>query len=143
MLLSDCGLHDQIFTHRDDAMNGLIRHFNASAIYRAIILQSISYERIRFPMDEEHYNVMMSSRGVEETRVKRLSRTDMLTPVLVARMPCHTDLIIDGTHRYVKLWRLGIRELKGFYLQQTAWEPYLLTLPEELNISFTQKAISL
>jgi len=131
---------DEVFTHEDgDTTPPTIRHFNATQI-RAYLTR-VNAPVLTFQFDERLYEHLVRKQGVEERKVTRLmERPDIYAqPVLVAFFG-DKHLIIDGSHRLVIQWRMGLREFKGYPVPQEIWERFLVDLPTD-DPEFTDYAL--
>lgn len=135
MKLKDCRITDQIFTHIDP--QGVVRHFNASAIWRALFRKDLlgKAHLNDVQITEDLVKFIESNHGIEREHIeKRLTAKDVDDiGVLLACFPDDTQCMIDGNHRFVKAHRLGRTTIKAMWIDPEGWEPYLVTdMPDEL-----------
>jgi hypothetical protein len=135
MKLKDCLLTDQIFTHIDP--QGVVRHFNASAIWRALFRKDLlGKARVQdVQVTEDLVKFIESNHGIEREHIeKRLTAKDVEDiGVLLACFPDGTQCMIDGNHRFVKAHGLGHSTMRAVWIDPEGWEPYLVTdMPDEL-----------
>lgn len=132
------GAMDEIFSFRDPDFNGTGKakwyHFNATAIRKHIENVSAARQFIVYNIDENHYNHVLHENGVEEAKVQRLSQAPEIysQPTLIALMPCGRHVQIDGNHRTVILYRMGMRKMSGFVVKEDVWSKFLVPFPDEM-----------
>lgn len=128
MKLADMMPSDQIFTHTD-LDDGSIRHFNPDAIIRAIRESKIVPYVETLNLYQDLIDFLRSNHGVEEDHLQRIDHK-LEDPILVAYFgPLEeniVNLIIDGSHRVVRRWDKGLRDVPAILLSQEQWEPYLI-----------------
>lgn len=132
---------DEVFTHEDrDVSPPIVRHFNATQIRHFVENTKIRGQHwpvVNIDLTRQIYDHMVNNQGVEEDKIKRLmQRPDIYAqPVLIACINTpgrgETHLIIDGSHRTVIQWRMGLRTLKAYFIPDFVWERYLVKLPSD------------
>lgn len=135
MLSRDCQATDEIFTHIDPD-NGRVRHFNASAMGRAIPGYSIigKVKEITAYLDPEFVQFIKEKRGVEQWKIARLTAIQLQIPVIGVRMPDDSVLLVDGHHRLVALHNLGKTDYDINIFNLGSWEEFLVEdLPAEVE----------
>lgn len=134
MLMCECSLLDEIFSHEDN--EGVTRHFNPSAMLRAIIDLKVFPICQMIDLSTDLVESIESNHGVEQDRLdKILDRLD--NPIVIIKFEDQTHLVIDGNHRVVKRWRLGKDDAPAFIFEPGQWEDFLVTdmdLPRGLYI---------
>lgn len=101
------------------------RRFQVTHMYESILAGRLKTESIEMALDHTGYELIMRDRGVEEWKVRRLNTMALEIPGLLCHFPSDdSHLLVDGTHRYVRLWRDGIREMACFLLAYDDWQPY-------------------
>jgi len=147
MKLKDIHPLDQIFSHQDCDEAKTMRHFNASAITRAIVQGKINpYPAKDLNLYPELVQGIRDNHGIEPDHLERIDNK-LHHPILIAVFgpledPASQNLVIDGSHRVVRRWDKGMRTVDAFMLTPDQWEPYLiedydedqlLSLPELLE----------
>jgi hypothetical protein len=126
------GVRDEVFTHADE--DGTIRHFNATRLFAAIVYGKVAdFELISFDLTLDQYEFMMAHRGVEEPRVARLREPYLSAPGVLCHLPTGRQLLIDGTHRFVRRYRDGLRLMLAFLVPESEWCRYLVHMPPEIE----------
>lgn len=136
---------DQIFTHVDP--EGVTRHFNASALLRAIMRKQIQPlpQFIELGLDEGLVDYIEKNQGVEQDHVERISEASTNNPILMVEFKDDgTHVIIDGSHRVVKRWRMGKHSIPCILVKEPGWVPFLVTdmnevFPLDIAIPFLDK----
>lgn len=79
---------------------------------------------------QQLYDHIMSNQGVEEKKIERLAhRPDIYCqPVLLIEWDDGSHVLVDGNHRFVILWRMGIRKIPAFVIPKATWERFVLNL---------------
>jgi len=84
----------------------------------------------KIPITAQDAEFCLKARGVEMRRLQRLRKEDLLKPLLFVRYEDRTEgthLMIDGTHRLVRLVLLGITEAIAYVIEDRAlWEPFVV-----------------
>ena len=131
MRMAECGPLDQIFSHED--LDGVVRHFNASAMLRGVVREVVPATFYRITLEEELIDHLVSNHGIEEHHLDRA--LDLEEPVLMVEFSDGKSLVIDGNHRLVKRWRLGKKVASAAVVAPGNWEKFLvvdLAIPREL-----------
>lgn len=128
MLISDCLPLDEVFTHIDDN-DGTVRHFNPSAMYRAVpdLLLPGRIQLITASIDPEFVAFILARRGVEDGKLARMKEPYLSLPLIGAMMDDDTVLTVDGHHRMVVLSRLQRPTYNVYLFPRTEWEKFLIT----------------
>jgi hypothetical protein len=133
--LRECLLTDQIFTHIDT--QGVVRHFNADAIWRAIFRKELlAHAELRdVQLTPDLVAFIESSHGIEQDYLKKIAGSKKLgIPMLLACFPEEdSQCVIDGNHRAVANARTGKATMPAIWVQPAGWQPYLVEgMPDEL-----------
>lgn len=133
MNFCDCLPMDEVFTHISD--DGTVRHFNPSAMYRAVpkLLIEGRVQRIRAEMDLGFVDFILRRRGVESPKLSRMKEPYLSIPIIGAEMADGTVLTVDGHHRLVVLARKDVKTYEMFLFPQKEWEAFLVDMPEEFS----------
>lgn len=115
----------QVFRHIEP--NGIERAFMVDDMRDAILRRRLPAREAIVALDQDGYDLMMRDRGVEEWKIARLMHPYLSQPGIL----CHfndddSDLLVDGTHRYVRLWRDGVREMAMYLVAEKFWKPFAL-----------------
>jgi hypothetical protein len=140
----DCGPTDEIFTHVDE--DGTTRHFNTSAMMRAVIERKVKPDLATCPLTEGLIRHIEQNHGVEEPNIEQLPDRVLEIPVLLVRFNDTTDLLVDGNHRVVKRWRKGLKDVRALLFTEAQAQPYMVTdvgseYPLEEAAGFIQKLL--
>lgn len=124
-----------VFTHVDDVTKEN-RHFCTGIMNIAPSITSIV--PVNVPVDQTFARWMLKNRGAEQHRLLELMSMptkDMYNwrPILVAEMrarpphyPDKSQLIIDGTHRYIVAAIRGLHSIPARIVPEVLWHQYLL-----------------
>jgi len=121
-----------IFTHVAPATRK-VTHFAVSRLEAH--LRAHPVEMARVAMNYDFARDAIVNRGIEEHRLKRITRRIIKTnPVIFAYDPLDdTHLLIDGSHRYVKAAMLGMDHIIGYIVEPDLWQQYVVRFPEKLD----------
>jgi hypothetical protein len=77
---------------------------------------------------QQNYDHIMSGDTIEEPKVRRLAnRPDIYcTPVILLEWEDGTHVLADGNHRFVILWRMGIRRMPAYIVTKDIWQKFLV-----------------
>jgi hypothetical protein len=145
---ADCNIADEIFSYEVNRAlpNGPWLHFNATAILLACVSGLIPFEVVTAPLTEEGVSHIEKHHGIEQDHV---DKADPSLPILIVAFddgevyPDDLDLnvTIDGNHRIVKAWRIGLREVQAILVSYKHAKPFLLEdVPQELE-TWTQEFV--
>jgi hypothetical protein len=116
---------DEIFSHTD--LQGVTRHWNTSAMVRAVFQRRVKPSLVNCPLTEDLIQHIEQNHGVEEPNIAQLPDKVLEIPVVLVHFDDGSDLLVDGNHRVVKRWRKGLRDVNAMLFQPKDWEPFLLT----------------
>lgn len=129
----DCGPKDQIFSHID--LRGVARHFNASAMTRAVLMGQVKPMPVVCDLYQELIDHTMAHGGIEEAHIENVAETSE-HPVLLVEFADGESLLVDGNHRIIWRWRHGLRNVKALVFKPGQWEPFLVeNMPEQVSIA--------
>lgn len=121
----DCAYFDDIFTHVD--VDGTVRHFNATKMRRAVEKGDILLDAMEVAIDPSFAEFILLNRGIEEPKVRRLCEPYLSAPLLHVEFP-DTVLLVDGHHRYVRLYREGRAYYNAYIVKGGHWQQFLVDI---------------
>lgn len=131
MKLLDGPPSDEIFTYRHTS--GVVYHFNASAICRAIVADQIYAERARVTLDTALVAHVKEFNSIDFKHALSLSDTRLEVPVVFVAWDDGTHTLVDGSHRLVGRSDKGYADILAFMVPYEVAKPYLVTdMPEVL-----------
>jgi len=81
------------------------------------------------PVDPAHAKMLFKDAGIEKHRLYRLTIDNLARqPILIARLPDETCVIIDGNHHYVRAFQLGVEGLPCVIAPEHIWRQYLVDI---------------
>lgn len=133
--LSD--LMDEIFSFHDG--EGKYYHFNATKIRKHIKDNPQAAMFVKTELTEDIYNHVIQNNGVETQKIHSLLAVPEIVaePILLVEWPDGQHTCIDGNHRLVIHWRLGMRAIGAYVIKLAECEPFLVPFPDELGPIFT------
>jgi hypothetical protein len=124
---------DQIFTHFEEAGNGLSvqRTFAASALRRFCVrpesVQAGVARQARIALDGSMLGMLLARRGLEDARLLRALTMPRYAPLLFCLMPDGSALLVDGSHTYAAMLLRGARYAPGYLVPECVWRNFLVT----------------
>ncbi len=124
------GRSEQFFSHRD--LTGVYRHFDISKMWRLVEATPDAYEQRQFDVRKEEVDYMIVYQGVELSHLTRLTAESARKPGLIVEFKDKDHIVIDGSHRYIKLFALGQPEMTFYVLTEEQVRPVLLDIPDKV-----------
>jgi hypothetical protein len=95
--------------------------YNAGAFIRLAVIRPQLFTRAVIELTQGMYDHLMAKHGVDERYVE-LADSRLHVPVAFVTVPDPEGphLLIDGTHRIVRAYRKGLRELPAMIADETA-----------------------
>lgn len=124
--IEDCNFTDEMFSFKSlsGMDNGRVYTWNITKLVKAMRAGLEPDTRITIPVDESLYNIILHSNGVEPDHLKRITEERLKEPIIVIEHPDHTNTIIDGSHRLVKNFQQGNREVRAYLFKLESLEPF-------------------
>lgn len=128
---------DEVFTFEPDDGTGC-RHFNVSAIDRWLYQKPLNIQRwldhgikiaIRPLPRDVIEEVILPKKLFEEERVAQLIEPYLSKPVLCVAWPGGTTVLIDGTHRFIRMYRDNTPEYRHIHLPYDFAMQFSIDLP--------------
>lgn len=122
----DIDEYDQIFTHTD--LEGITRHFNATALWTAILKKQCPANYAVVDLFEELVEALRKNHGIDTEHLKKVAKDEkrIEEPILVVHIG-DDQLIIDGSHRVVARWDNGKKDQPAVFVDEPHWHPFLIT----------------
>lgn len=122
-------MREEAFTYIDDENGGKQTTFAVSRLRRYCEAHNI--EKVKIPVEQHHADRFWTTRGVEQHRLDRLRLEDLTKPLLFILWKDHDIIMLDGTHRYVRLFQLGVPECIAWVVEDRAvWERFIIDVPQ-------------
>lgn len=130
--LDDLLKTDEIFTHIDEDA-GITRHFNATSMARfAEAAMRLRY--IEIPLDAELAEYVRGHRGIEQWKLDRLCEPYLSRPIVAVQFSADDSVLpIDGNHRIVRRFELGLKTVRAVVFPEGEWERFLLSPEPEVE----------
>lgn len=122
--MKDCHPLDEIFSHVDE--EGVERHFNATKMREWALLHLNNVELLTVPIDPSYISFIVHARGVEDGKINRMREPYLSQPVLGVHFPDGSTLTVDGHHRLVKRFMLGMPLYDIIRFPLGTWERFLV-----------------
>lgn len=122
----------QVFTHVD--LEGHMRSWHIPRLIQLIATKPEKYEPLHVSVNAEQAAYLVSNNGIELDHLDRLMPAQLNMPGILIHFPDEgTDIFVDGNHRYVRLMRDGITEMKCWRVTERQAMPALIDLPSEMS----------
>lgn len=139
-LLSGRGL-DQVFSY-NNKQTGELLHFDVEPMFKAAVEGFLEKKPIcdtlTLGLNDEIYQHVLQHHGIEEAKVARLCEPYLYYPIIIADFG-ETQAPVDGNHRIIKLYRMGIRRANAFLFKRQQWEKFLVQFPPELDAALREQ----
>lgn len=120
---------DQVFS---TYQNGQLMHFNASLLRRIRERVPEGFRRITMDIGKGEYSLCMNHRGIEQAKLDKLTPNDLREPGIGVLFDEGTFSIVDGHHRLVARYRMGLRTMDFYVTSSVLWSQCLVEYsPEE------------
>lgn len=117
---------DQIFSYHSEQ---IWTHFHVGRLWRMITERPSLYEAMSVTLIEADMRTIVASRGIETEHLDRIGPDG---PGILCTLPNGESIVVDGNHRYVKRWRLGLRKMDFWDLTEEQCKPSILDVPTDL-----------
>ncbi len=115
----------QIFSHT--SLDGTVRHYDINKLERMVKELNIPDRLIS--VDEDHTIFVIQNRGVELEHLDRISIERLKDPGIMIDFG-EDQLLADGSHRYVKLYSMGMDSMLVYWFTEEQAKKALLDLPK-------------
>ena len=132
MHIRQLSMSETIFTHYDEK-TGEKTVFASGSLVTSVKQKVLNNELeiLKIPVDENFAELYLTHRGIEPHRLARLKPEHLLDPITIILMNDKSLLMVEGNHRYVKHWQLGMKECLGVIVPKRIWRNFVITdLPE-------------
>lgn len=121
-------ISETIFTHYDDK-TGKETVFAAGSLTNNVKQKILTgeLEIVKIPIDAEFAEWCLTHRGIETHRLDRLNPEHLLDPMIFLTQNDKSHLLVDGNHRYVRHWQLGILEGLAVIVPKRVWRNFIIT----------------
>lgn len=100
--------------------------FDIGAMKSAIAANLMRYQVGTAHLSFEWYINVMNNGGVEQDHVDRIDKRRLECPGINLIWSDRTQTLADGSHRYVKRYRAGLRTMRIIQVTTANWRPFLL-----------------
>lgn len=112
--------------------SGPMVHIAVPVLQRLIDVAPEGTERRTFQIRQQDALHVMSNNGVEKPHLDRLTQEYLEHPGILVDWSDGTSTIIDGNHRYVKRWLMGMREMDFWVVSELQARIAMIDFPDEL-----------
>ncbi len=131
----------QIFSHCS-LPEGVYRHFDVGCLIRmARTAPPFTYATIAVRLLDEDAARIASCSGIERPHLDRLKTHRLQEPGIMVLMPDGTTILVDGNHRYVRRWQMGLKTMSFVRFTEAQARRSLLAIPDELSASLVPQTL--
>lgn len=132
-MITNFNNRDQVFTFID-ADTGDAIHVSITRLGEGLDQRRIGGTEFRFmALTEQLYTLILEKQGVERQHVETVSPdVAAYDPALVLE-DGDTHIIVDGNHKIVKAYEMGLRRRPAIFIPYSEIGPYLYTVPEGVS----------
>lgn len=107
------GAHET-FAHEHDG------EFDITETWKAISQNLIPFQRVAFPLTDDIAHLTWTNREIDFDRVCDLTPDELLDPILILLTDTGKHILADGSHRLMRLWFDGAKEVRAFMVPISA-----------------------
>lgn len=126
----------QVFSYQrrneDNSPEGEMIHVAVWPLVEHIAGRAYMFPRKTYHVVTEQVDFLIQHNGVEMPHMDRMSREDAEVPGVLLLWPDGRETIVDGNHRFVKRWLLGLSYMDFYVVTEEQIQPFLLDYPDEL-----------
>jgi len=116
----------QIFSHTSE--DGQVRHYYVNKLHQMAMDLFIPQRLINVDLDHAKY--LITNGGIEPPHLARITQQQLLRPGIIVDFGAN-QLMVDGGHRYIKLWMLKYSPMTVFWFTEEQAKKALLAFPNE------------
>ena len=114
-----------IFSHIDED-TGAQTHYAISTMLAWIKAHESEVDKLRAVIDPEAAAMVEQCRGIEQHRLIPLLKVPDPDPVIFIEMQDSTHLLVDGSHRFVAMWKQGKPDLRAYMLTHEQAQQFVI-----------------
>ena len=122
---STLGWDEVIFSHIDPD-TGAQTDYAISTMLAWIKANEHEVEKLRAAIQPEAAQMVEACRGIEQHRLIPLLSVPDPDPVIFVMQPDDTALLVDGSHRYVAMWKQGQPDLRAYVLTHEQAQHFII-----------------
>jgi hypothetical protein len=131
------GKQEQVFTHYEIA-TGITRHIHVTRLWQAINDGRLEVESRMMGIPEELYQHICEHQGIERSHLVNITLDDAAyEPALIVEFEGGDEndrhVLVDGNHKIVRAYEMGLRRRPALFIASTDLEPYLVHPPERVS----------
>lgn len=137
LTVADITPGEECFTHLDD-VTGKQTTYAVARFWAWLKAHEDPDWKFLVPVEEHHARYCVEARGVEQHRLNRLVETEegrqrLLNPILFLRLADDKVLLLDGTHRYLAYYFLGMKQIPAYIVPASLADPFIVTDAEQVD----------
>lgn len=125
---------NQLFSHTSVTTKETI-HVDVAALRSALGNKSFKGADLRFMgIPKDLYDQILEQQGIEQDHLARITPDAAAhEPALILEETPQSHIIIDGNHRIIKAYQIGLRSKPAIFVTPEAIAPFLHTPPERVQ----------
>lgn len=127
------GKREQVFTHHDHDTD-IVRHIHVSNLWDGIKAGHVSVSHRMMALTDSLYELICKGQGIERDHIPNITPDSAaFDPALVVEFPNGDNIIVDGNHKIVKAYEMGLRRRPAEFVLSCDIEEYLVYPPENVS----------
>lgn len=116
---------DHVFSYEHAGLKNIL-YFNTDLLERIRLQRPEWFQLTTLDIPPEIYNMILTQFGVEEAHLARIDDERLAKPGLGVHFEDAGFVLVDGSHRLVKRYRLGMRTMDVWTTVRPVWELCLI-----------------
>lgn len=118
---------DQIFSHTDPD-DQRTRNFHVTKLKQ--LIRQNTFPLIDFEISETHAKFVADHRLIDQTHItERMTDALVNEPGIICLFSDESQLTVDGNHRFIKRFQLGMPTMQFWLVPESAWRKSLVNVP--------------
>lgn len=128
------GKQEQVFTHHEFETD-ITRHIHVTRLWNAIEARHVKFDVRMMAIDDELYHLICENQGIERSHLATITPDQAAYDEgLAIEFDGGTrHIIVDGNHKIVRAYEMGLRRRPTIFVAHTALLPFLVHPPERVG----------
>lgn len=124
---------DQIYSHCSLPEHEW-RHYHISTLKNLIRRGGVPSRKIGVALLPDQVEHVRQRHGIEPDHLQRLTREQLREPGIMVMLPDESMILVDGNHRYVRRFELGMPKMWFWVVTEESAKQALVALPPDLKL---------
>jgi REP element-mobilizing transposase RayT len=89
-----------------------------------------NFEIVEIEIEPEYAQILINNKTVDQKYMNSLTLEKLDEPCTYIKYEEKTYLLVDGNHRYVRCWQLGLKTVKSYYVPTEVWKEFEIIMPK-------------